>query len=85
MAGSGRQRDSDRGALILRLLFVVYARDLGLEVPLSVFEAEQRERANEVISVVEGEATRGTGGRGAVGGDATARFLDELCVVISLR
>lgn len=83
LAGSGRQRESDRGALILRLVFGVYARDLGLNVPLVALDAGQWSQAESCgISGITRSATRGGG---AVDCDATVRFLVELCVVMSLR
>lgn len=83
LSGSGRQRESDRGALVLRLVFGSYARGLGLRVPLLVTE-------------VGGTAEVDRGGGGAAAADVrstgvgmqddpSARFLEELCGVLRHR
>lgn len=83
LAGSGRQRESDRGALILRLVFGVYARDLSLNVPLVALEAGQWSHAES--SEIGGITQSANRGGGAVDRDATVRFLVELCAIMSLR
>lgn len=88
LTGSGRQRESDRGALILRLVFVSHARGLGLDVPLTVSRVGGgggASRPGVVGRPCEGQPQGG--GVGSEGGeaDATARFLAELCTVLSHR
>lgn len=77
LSNSGRQRESDRGALVLRLVFGSYARGLGLRVPLLATEVGNmcRQRGG----------TDGLTSGGAEGGDAAAGFLEELCGVLTHR
>lgn len=88
-SGSARQRESDRGALILRLVFGSYARGQGLRVPLVATEVAAAK------SGVDADACGGVG-VGVDGGldgrdmaveeeDAAACFLEQLCGVLSLR
>lgn len=88
LSGSGRQRESDRGALVLRLVFGSYARGLGLPVPLLAIEEEGKSRkagvgggGSEVALKTGVEA----GGGAEEEDDSTARFLEELCGVLSRR
>lgn len=93
LSGSGRQQESDRGALILRLVFVSHARGLGLDVPLFAAEIGDRGRAGDWSS--EGKGGQGLGGvnmsDGDAGGqeegsgDAAVRFLEGLRAVLSHR
>lgn len=77
LSSSGRQRVSDRGALVLRLVFGSYARGLGLHVPLLATEVGDMGSARGGADVV-------TGG-GSEGDDASAGFLEELCSVLTRR
>eukprot|EP00903_Cladosiphon_okamuranus_P018216 g16755.t1 len=77
LSNSGRQRESDRGALVLRLVFGCYARGLGLRVPLLTTEVRAMHRAR---GGADGLACGGT-----EGGDASAGFLEELCGVLTHR
>ncbi|CAB1101686.1 unnamed protein product [Ectocarpus sp. CCAP 1310/34] len=92
LSGSGRQRESDQGALILRLVFVSYARGLRLRVPLlgtevagggvvggDVGDVSELGRGDAVTSDEVGVAVEGDDG------DATALFLEGLCGVLSHR
>ncbi|CAM9609567.1 unnamed protein product, partial [Ectocarpus sp. 12 AP-2014] len=92
LSGSGRQRGSDQGALILRLVFVSYARGLRLRVPLlgtevadggvvggDVGDVSDLGRGGAVTSDGVGIAVEGDDG------DATALFLEDLCGVLSHR
>lgn len=91
-SGSGRQRESDRGALILRLVFGSYARGLGLRLPLKATEVAA---GRSGVGAAKLGGVAGSGGAVGVGDgdmaveeeeeDATARFLEELCGVLSLR
>lgn len=92
LSGSGRQQESDRGALILRLVFVSHARGLGLDVPL--FAAEIGDSAGDGRGGVGkgGETLRGVNVRDGDagveeqgGGDAAVRFLEGLRAVLSHR
>ncbi|CAM9200948.1 unnamed protein product [Ectocarpus sp. 13 AM-2016] len=92
LSGSGRQRESDQGALILRLVFVSYARGLRLRVPLLGIEvAGGGAVGGDVADVNElgrGGAIASDGAGIAVeddDGDATAIFLEGLCGVLSHR
>ncbi|CAM9102187.1 unnamed protein product, partial [Hapterophycus canaliculatus] len=89
-SGSGRQRESDRGALILRLVFGSYTRGLGVRVPLMATEVVAAGRSG-----VDADSCADFGSEGAgrscdedvalEGEDAAACFLEELCGVLSLR
>lgn len=81
LTGSGRQRESDKGALILRLVFVSYARSLGLGVPLIVPGVGAADGKEAAGGRSKGEGNTSEGGEG----DAAARFLEELCAVVSCR
>ncbi|CAM9203468.1 unnamed protein product, partial [Ectocarpus sp. 8 AP-2014] len=92
LSGSGRQRESDQGALILRLVFVLYARGLRLRVPLLGTEvAGEAAVGGDVADVNElgrGGAVASDGVGVAVeddDGDDTAIFLEGLCGVLSRR
>lgn len=77
LSSSGRQRESDRGALVLRLVFGSYARGLGLRLPLLATEVGDMDSAREgAYGLSSGEAE---------GGDASASFLEELCGVLTHR
>eukprot|EP00752_Nemacystus_decipiens_P004263 g3894.t1 len=77
LSGSGRQRESDRGALVLRLVFGSYARGLGLRVPLVATEAGDTGSARG--------GADGLSNDGADGDDAAAGYLEELCSVLTHR
>lgn len=77
LSSSGRQRESDRGALVLRLVFGSYARGLGLHVPLVATEV------GDMGGVRGGTAVLARAG--AEGGDSSASFLEELCGVLTHR
>lgn len=92
LSGSGRQRESDQGALILRLVFVSYARGLGLRVPLLGTEVAGGGTMGGDVAYVEDLGRRGVAASDGVGiavedddGDATAIFLEDLCGVLSHR
>lgn len=91
LSGSGRQRESDQGALILRLVFVSYARGLRRRVPLLGTEVAGGSAVGGDIADV-GELGRGAVESDGVGvtvegdvGDATAIFLEDICGVLSHR
>ncbi|CBJ32757.1 conserved unknown protein [Ectocarpus siliculosus] len=92
LSGSGRQRESDQGALILRLVFVLYARGLRLRVPLLGTEVAGGGAVGgdvaDVNKLGRGGAVASDGVGVAVeddGGDDTAIFLEGLCGVLSHR
>lgn len=91
LSGSARQRESDRGAFILRLVFVSYARGLGLDVPLVVSRVGEGEPGGESMPGVGGRWCEGQpqggggGGEGRGRADATARFLEGLCAALAHR
>ncbi|CAM9242712.1 unnamed protein product [Ectocarpus sp. 4 AP-2014] len=92
LSGSGRQRESDQGALILRLVFVSYAQGLRLRVPLLGTEVAGGGAVGEDIADVNelgrGDAVASDGVGVALeddDGDATAIFLEGLCGVLSHR
>lgn len=86
LAGSGRQRESDRGALILRLVFGAYARDLGLDIPLVALEVGQwSHEESSGIGEIGGITESAKRGGGSVDRDVAVRFLVELCAIMSLR
>lgn len=76
LSGSGRQRESERGALILRLVHISHARGLGLNVPLLLSELKQGEGGGAHLH--EGNAEM-------VDGDISLRFLEGLCSVLTHR
>lgn len=90
LSSSGRQRESDRGALVLRLVFGSYARGLGYRVPLLVPEVGGSVGLGGAEEVGCGAAA-GAGAAGAVAAvvgvenDPSAHFLEELCGVLSYR
>ncbi|CAM9221310.1 unnamed protein product [Ectocarpus fasciculatus] len=92
LSGSGRQRESDQGALILRLVFVSYARGLRLRVPLVSTEVAGGGTMGGDVADVEDLGRGGAAASDGVGiavedddGDATAIFLEDLCGVLSHR
>lgn len=98
LSGSGRQQESDRGALILRLVFVSHARGLGLDVPLFAAEIGDRGRGGDSDGGSESKGGQGlegvdmthmthcyTGGQEEAGADAAVCFLEGLRAVLSHR
>lgn len=96
LSGSGRQQESDRGALILRLVFVSHARGLGLDVPLFAAEIGDRGGCGDGGSESkEGQGLRRvgmtdtshrhTGGQEEGGADSAVCFLEGLRAVLSHR
>lgn len=78
-SGSARQQDSDRGALILRLVSVSYAVGLGMDVPLLAIDSADRSTPTDVGNV----DTTGTSKLAAE--YAALPFLENLCSVLSHR
>lgn len=76
LSGSGRQRESERGALILRLVHISHASGLGLNVPLLLSELKQSGGRG---------ADDGEGDVELVEGDPSERFLKDLCSVLTHR
>lgn len=74
LAGSARQRESDRGALILRLVSVAYVRGLKMKVPLVIGD-DGREYKNAADVQKDEEEHE----------DAMVVYLEELCAVLSRR
>ncbi|CAN0161291.1 unnamed protein product [Ectocarpus sp. 6 AP-2014] len=92
LSGSGRQRESDQGALILRLVFVLYARGLRLRVPLLGTEVAGGGAVGGDVADVNKLGRGGAVASDGVGvavedddGDDTAIFLEGLCGVLSHR
>ena len=92
LSGSGRQQESDRGALILRLVFISHAQGLGLDVPLFAAEVGDRGRDGDVGSEDKGGeglggvmSDRDARGQEEGGADAAVRFLEGLRAVLSHR
>lgn len=90
LSSSGRQRESDRGALVLRLVFGSYARGLGYRVPLLATEVGGSVSLGSTAEFGSGDAAgAGTGAVAAavvgVENDPSAHFLEQLCVVLSYR
>lgn len=92
LSSSGRQRESDRGALVLRLVFGSYARGLGLRVPLLVTEVGGSVSLGGTTDVGGDSSGAGAGAATAdvsagigMGNDPSARFLEQLCGVLSCR
>lgn len=92
LAGSGRQRESDKGALILRLVFVSYAMGLGLRVPLLAYEYQLGNGSGEDVDCESAAGKdfvavkRSSDGEDEmVKRDVTACFLEGLCDVLKHR